>query len=293
MGTLKRYVSKNPWLLRWMRVTRALFMLGPVGVPLLRLCQRFNKSLPMRLETYPTFALVDVDQVLDCIEELGAAHIGHLPAGHVSEILAYCDQNNQTSYWNPHQTCDVIDRIARNAKLLEIVRKYLGAEPRLWLSRLNWTFSLAGDQRNSDGLRRRNDADYDIHDFHYDTHDFKSLTIFVYLTDVSMESGPHMFIRGTHKNKTLREIRNISICDEVATHLYGDKIQIVLGEKGTIFAEDLSCYHKAAVCKEANRLILSLDYVIRNKVPAVPVRTINNSFQAQQENHTPARVPEV
>ena len=83
-----------------------------------------------------------------------------------------------------------------------------------------------------------------------------------------MESGPHMFIRGTHKNKTLREIRNISICDEVATHLYGDKIQIVLGEKGTIFAEDLSCYHKAAVCKEANRLILSFGLRHSWKVPA-------------------------
>ena len=90
-----------------------------------------------------------------------------------------------------------------------------------------------------------------------------------------------MFIRGTHKNKTLREIRNISIRDEVAKHLYGDKIHTVLGEKGTIFAEDLSCYHKAAVCKEANRLILSLDYVIRNKVPAVPVRTIVKTIQPQ------------
>ena len=293
MSALKQYVSTNPWLLRWVRVTRALIMLGPIGVPLLRLCQRLNKPLLQRLESYPTFAHVDMDQVFNCLEEVGSVHIGHLPAEYVSEILAYCDQNNQTSYWNPHQSCDVIDRIARNAKLLEIVRKYLGVEPRLWLSRLNWTFSLGGDRSNSDGVRPRTDSDYNIHDFHYDTHDFKSLTIFIYLTDVTMDSGPHMFIRGTHKNKTLREIRNISIRDEVATHLYGDKIHIVLGEKGTIFAEDLSCYHKAAVCKEANRLILSLDYVIRNKVSAVPVRTINNTFQAQQEIHTSPRVPEV
>jgi len=244
-------------------------MVGPFSVPLLRVCQKLNKSLPQRLEIYPTFAQVDVDQVLQCLEEVGSAHIGQLPAEYVSEILVYCDQNNQTSYWNPHQSCDVIDRIARNAKLLEIVRKYLGVEPRLWLSRLNWTFSLAGDQCNSDRVSPRSDSDYDIHDFHYDTHDFKSLTIFIYLTDVTVDSGPHMFISGTHKNKSLREIRNISICDEVAKHQYGDKIHMVLGEKGTIFAEDLSCYHKAAVCKEANRLILSLDYVIRNKVPAV------------------------
>ncbi len=244
--------------------------------------------MPQRLETYPTFAHVDVDQVFKCLEEVGSAHIGQLPSEYVNEILVYCGQNNQASYWNPHQTCDVINRIARNAKVLEIVRKYLGVEPRLWLSRLNWTLSLAGDQSNSDGVRYRNDADYNIHDFHYDTHDFKSLTIFIYLTDVSMDSGPHMFIRGTHKNKTLREIRNISIRDEVAKHLYSDKIHTVLGEKGTIFAEDLSCYHKAAVCKEANRLILSLDYVIRNKVPAVPVRVIHSTFQSAARNSHPS-----
>ncbi len=92
-----------------------------------------------------------------------------------------------------------------------------------------------------------------------------------------------MFIRGTHKNKTLKEIRNISICDEAAKHLYGENIQIVLGKKGTIFAEDLSCYHKAALCKEANRLILSLDYVIRNKAPAVPVRTTIKTIQPQEK----------
>ena len=282
MGVLKLYVSTSPWLLRWVRVIRALVMVGPSRATLLCICQRLSKSLPQRLEAYPNFSHVDADQVFNCLEEVGSAHIGQLPAEYISEILAYCDQNNQTSYWNPHQTCDVINRIARNAKVLEIVRKYLGVEPRLWLSRLNWTFSLAGHQSNSDGVRPRSNSDYNIHDFHYDTHDFKSLTIFIYLTDVTMDSGPHMFIRGTHKNKTLREIRNISICDEVATHLYGDRIHIVLGEKGTIFAEDLSCYHKAAVCKEANRLILSLDYVIRNKVPAVPVRTIIKTIQPQE-----------
>ena len=85
MGVLKRLVSTNPWLLRWARIIRALVMVGPVGVPLLRLCQRLNKSLPLRLETYPTFAHVDVDQVFDCLEKVGCAHIGQLPAEYVKD----------------------------------------------------------------------------------------------------------------------------------------------------------------------------------------------------------------
>ena len=190
MGALKLYVSASPGLLRWLRVIRALVMVGPGRAPLLGICQRLSKSLPQRLETYPTFAHVDVDQVFKCLEEVGSARIGQLPAEYVNEILAYCGQNNQTSYWNPHQTCDVIDQVARNTKILEIVRKYLGVEPRLWLSRLTWTFSRAGGQSDSDGVPPRSDSNYNIHDFHYDTHDFKSLTIFIYLTDVTMDSGP-------------------------------------------------------------------------------------------------------
>ena len=83
-------------------------MLGPVGALLLRLCQRLSKTRPQRLETYPTFAHDDVDQVFKCLEEVGSAHIGQLPSEYVNEILVYCGQNNQASYWNPHQTSDVI-----------------------------------------------------------------------------------------------------------------------------------------------------------------------------------------
>jgi hypothetical protein len=265
---LKLYLWTNPWLLRWARVLRAVIILGPIRAPLLRLSQRFSKSAPQREEAYPTFSHIEVDQLVSTIENIGSAHIGYVPPDYLNQILAYCDRNNQASYWNPHLSCDAIDRIARNAKVLEIARKYLGAEPRLWLTQLNWTFSPT-DERNKTALKK-NIAEYNIHDFHYDTHDFKSLNIFFYFSDVTFDSGRLVFIRETHKSKSLREIKNISISDDVATQLYGDKIQFVLGTKGTIFAEDTRCYHKAAVCKNKNRLIASFDYVIRRKAPALP-----------------------
>jgi hypothetical protein len=36
-------------------------------------------------------------------------------------------------------------------------------------------------------------------DFHYDALDFKSLTVFIYLTDVDASCGPHVLIKNTHK----------------------------------------------------------------------------------------------
>ena len=271
MRPIRIFVRKRPWLIRWVRIMRAAIMLGPFRAPLLRLCLKLPKPPPPRLEAHPTFPQIDVEQIVAEIENTGSANIGCLPIEYVNEILAYCEQNNQEFYWNPHLSCDAIDRISRNATLVAIARKYLGTEPRLWVTQLRWTFSSAADQNKSGSVLCKDAAEYNFHNFHYDIHDFKSLTVFVYLTDVSMDSGPHFFIRGSHKTKTLAEIRNLWITDEAAAQLYGERIQVVLGKRGTVFAEDTSCYHKAAVCEHANRLIASFDYVVRKKSHAVPI----------------------
>ena len=108
---------------------------------------------------------------------------------------------------------------------------------------------------------------YNFHDFHYDAHDFKSLTAFVYLTDVDRDSGAHMIILATHKNKTLKDIAHISLEDDVAEKLYQNRIRTISGRKGLVFLEDTSCYHKASVCNKERRLLLSIDYVLRRKTP--------------------------
>jgi Phytanoyl-CoA dioxygenase (PhyH) len=246
-----------------------MVMFGPFHGPLLSVCRTFSRSTPQRVETDPNFAQLDIGQIVAAIEKNGAAKIGYLPAGYIDQIRAYCAQHNRISYWNPHLTCDVIERLSRNKTLLAIARKYLGAHPRLWTTQLRWTYSLA-DTRNKERELRRRATGYNYHDFHYDSRDFKSLTIFIYLTDVTMNSGPHLFIPGTHKRKSLREIRNLSLSDAAARQLYGNRIKAILGRKGTIFAEDTSCYHKAAECENGNRLIASFDYIIRKKSPSIP-----------------------
>ena len=201
MWSLKLFARDRPRLLRCARVVRAIVMLGPARLQLLRLCQRYNKPhyLP---ELCPLFRHVDIDQIVSRIEETGYAYIGHLPDEYTSEILTYCKANNDHSYWNPHTACDALNHISRNSTLLSVSRKYLAAEPKLWLTQLRWTFP------SKNIAPSRSSAVYNFHDFHYDTHDFKSLTIFIYLTDVDAESGPHMYIRGTHKNKSLTNLVN-------------------------------------------------------------------------------------
>jgi len=167
---------------------------------------------------------------------------------------------------NPHKNCEIIDRISRNATLVAIVRKYLGAEPILWLTRLRWTFPPSDHPVNLRPPLDRKLGQYG-NAFHYDAHDFNALTAFVYLTDVNLDSGPHMIIPGSHKNKSLQDLAHIVIKDDVAQRIFRNKIKVILGNKGLVFLEDISCYHKQAVCNKKPRLMLSVDYVLRRSVP--------------------------
>jgi ectoine hydroxylase-related dioxygenase (phytanoyl-CoA dioxygenase family) len=140
-------------------------------------------------------------------------------------------------------------------------------EPILWLTQLRWSFASSDNPVNLRPSLDRKPSQYSFHDFHYDAHDFKSVTAFVYLTDVNLDSGPHMIIPGSHKNKTLKYLAHICFEDHVAHEIYRDKIRAILGNKGLVFFEDTSCYHKAAVCNKERRLLLSIHYVLRHKIP--------------------------
>jgi hypothetical protein len=75
-----------------------------------------------------------------------------------------------------------------------------------------------------------------------------------------------MVIEGTHNNKSLKDIKNRFLNEDVAQEKFSDRIKVILGKKGTAFFEETSTYHKVEVCK-SRRLILSIDYVLQRKAP--------------------------
>jgi ectoine hydroxylase-related dioxygenase (phytanoyl-CoA dioxygenase family) len=264
---LRSYLHKKPRLLLLARIVRAYVILGPLRNTFVKYYQKFNNNEPLRTDTSPLFSNVDVEKLVNAIDDVGYVELGNLPEEHVAQILAYCENDKQIEYWNPHKNCEIIDRISRNNTIVAIVRKYLGAEPILWLTQLRWSFAPSDDPVNLRPSLDRKPSQYDFHDIHYDAHDFKSLTAFVYLTDVNLDSGPHMIIPGSHKNKTLKDLAHIWFRDDVAQRIFHNKIKVILGNKGLVFLEDTSCYHKAAVCNKERRLLLSIDYVLRRSVP--------------------------
>lgn len=276
---LRFYVHQSRWLLRCAQSLRAYLVLGPLREFIVRYYQKYGHNDPLVTDAFHIFPDVDVAIVADTVEKLGCSPVGILPEEFVSDILEYCANDRRVSYWNPHIYCEAIRSICQTSDVVQIARRYLGAEPILWLTRLKWTFPLSDDMSDMQPSLHEEPAEYDPHGFHFDANDFRSLTFFVYLTDIDdLDSGAHVVIEGTHKYKALKEIRKKIIDDKLAHMKYNDRIKVILGKKGTVFAEESSAYHKVAVCK-TRRLILMIYYVLARKIP--PERPVTS--------HRPAR----
>jgi len=263
----KFFLHRNRRLLRSAQSLRAYLILGPLRKHLVWYYQKCANNAPLKLDAAPIFTDLDVEQITNRLENLGYSHVGILSQEHVSRILDYCEVNKRVSQWNPHSDCELIRSIAYSSDIVRIVRRYLGAEPVLWLTRLRWSIPLSDSMADMQPPSHEEPIEYDPNRFHYDAHDCKSLTFFVYLTDIDdLDSGAHVVIEGTHKNKTFNEIMQITMDDELARMRYGEKITVILGKKGTVFAEESSAYHKIADCKR-RRLILMICYVLARKIP--------------------------
>ena len=81
--------------------------------------------------------------------------------------------------------CPHILAVANSDFLIRTATQYLGCLPTISTLRIWWSFP---------GSRRE-----DPHSFHRDRDDWRSLKFFVYLTEVDETSGPHHFVRGSHR----------------------------------------------------------------------------------------------
>jgi hypothetical protein len=253
-------------MLRCSEVLRGYWTLGPFRQYAVRYHQRRKKNRPLQVDRRDLFPELDVKQVVTSLNEKGYANGVTLPTEYVTQIIQYCEKTRLTRYWNPHKECDAINRIARNEKIVEIARQYLGTEPILWLTLLRWSFGDAAQARKLLSPKHEEPLQYDANAFHYDILDFKSVTLFIYLTDVDLFSGPHIVMGGTHATKSFADICHRILSDAVAHQKFGDRAQMILGPKGTMFFEETSSYHKGSHC-HTQRLLLSIDYVLQRRPP--------------------------
>jgi hypothetical protein len=109
--------------------------------------------------------------------------------------------------------------------------------------------------------KKAEDANLNAQQFHQDRDRLSFLKFFIYLTDVTPETGPHVYIRGSHRKipfslrpdgrKTDEDVKRAGLWNEV---------QEICGPAGTFMAVDTIGLHKGKTPESGDRLALENEF---------------------------------
>ncbi len=187
----------------------------------------------------------------------------------VDEIVAYSEKMNcYDDYNDPTKPIDVknepkethvahyrkedlvkfkpIMDIANDAAVLQVAQDFLGAKPTISNVNMWWSFG---------GKKQAEHAQL----FHRDMDDWKFCKLFIYLTDVSEKSGPHIYVKHSSASPKLRKIRRYT--DTEVENTFGkENVKTFVAPKGTTFMVDTYGFHKGLLPESENRLLLQIQY---------------------------------
>lgn len=271
-------ITKNP---RWLLMRKiARFKIARIIVT--NLTKKVTKTYLTSININNSCLIdVDVDEVVKNLQKDGL-HLGiNLPPHIVKEIVQFakstvCYGNRKSElgfyydqkaaaqtksghqfiiadYFNTEIYCSAIKKLQNDPKLLAIAAKYLNTYPAHQGSRMWWSFP--GNSSYTEQIKA-------AQCFHYDLDDYKFLKFFFYLTDVDNQSGPHVCVRGSHKQKKYSHVwlRKREADKDIINH-YGKECLIeICGKAGFGFAEDPFCFHKGVPPTHKDRLILQIEF---------------------------------
>ena len=97
--------------------------------------------------------------------------------------------------------------------------------------------------------------------FHRDVDDIKFCKVFVYLTDVGPNDGPHTYVRGSSNTNKLTIIRRYE--DQEINKAFGkENVLYLTRPRGSYFLVDTYGFHKGTLPIDNDRLLLQVQYSI-------------------------------
>ncbi len=169
------------------------------------------------------------------------------------------DRNNlkSTVYDLPSASClsnPDVQNLLTDHSIISIAQSYLRTSPKAEPIAFWWSTPFGGvAQSNAAQL------------YHFDLDRFKWIKFFIFLTDVTLETGPHVFIRQSHQTgKIPYELLKAGYVrheDKDVTKFYpSDDIKTFTVPAGTIVAEDTRGLHKGTSLLNGERLVLELQF---------------------------------
>ena len=158
-----------------------------------------------------------------------------------------------------YATADLLDNnevqsILADPSLLSLVQEYLGCEPVADVLSMWWhtSYHLHPDAEAAQF-------------FHFDMDRIKWLKIFIYLSDVGPDNGPHTFVRGSHRTGgipwPMLKRGYVRLGDDEVHKQYGrDDCLEFCAPRGSVIIEDTRGLHKGASVRGDPRLVLQLQF---------------------------------
>jgi len=155
-------------------------------------------------------------------------------------------------------------KLAFDPYIIAIATRYLGCPP-VHVQTNAW-FSFPG------GTSKHN-LSMNGQLFHQDKEFIKFFKVFIYLSDVGMEQGPHSYVEGSHHDELHR--KGVALSDRVTDADIGryyerSRIKTVTGSAGSILFGDTSCVHKGEAVTHGMRIMLQLEFASSLYLSPVP-----------------------
>lgn len=158
-----------------------------------------------------------------------------------------------------------IMELINHPHLLEMVTQILGCKPTLSEVCLWWLYHDYDPQEEA-----TNHTGYASSplEYHRDIDNWRVVRVFLYLTDVDADSGPHSYLRGTQV-MNLPIFRGVNLAANQPLHSLLQRRLDITGPAGTLIIMDPFGLHRAIVPKTRDRLMLAFSYSL-HRVPSTP-----------------------
>ena len=247
----RKLVRRNKRIEKAFRSLRAVVHFGPwrtVAHALIR------KHRPAMVEpssgTIPDLVLGGVSgaQVVNAIKQDGYCVAGPLPSDLLRSLRDLTDSLPVGEYTHADQASQAIAALVHHESVRGILRRFFQCEPVLL------ECSIVVHEVFKPGV-----IDDQSFDFHFDFAGWQSLNLFIYLTEVTPQTGPHIVIRGTHHGKSVADSWRLRIPLAECERRYGDQIHTLIGPPGTMIFENTEAFHRRGAVG-GRRVILNVIY---------------------------------
>lgn len=214
--------------------------------------------------TAPTRFEADVSSIAGAVERDGFDARLRLPSKSVAEIASSVAGLSPAAPYSldsplARSASPAITSLAEDGALRTLASIYLGTTPEYVGTRIWWLHPTTRADPLETGAR-----------FHYDLYDYRAITFLIYLTDVDLDAAPHVCVRGSHRERSVRNQlhpRRHRSDEEIARRYGAGRVVTITGPAGTVIAEDPFCFHRVSLPAKKPRLALQLLYAA-NDFPA-------------------------